>query len=66
MSFIYFHETFFAGLLWNLSSFDSLKPDLLQGTLPALVERVIVPHTAESERTVSDAEAFFHATGCLR
>uniref|UniRef100_A0A3Q3WVY6 Uncharacterized protein n=1 Tax=Mola mola TaxID=94237 RepID=A0A3Q3WVY6_MOLML len=54
------------GLLWNLSSFDSLKPDLLQSALPVLVELVILPHTARSEHAVSDAEAFFHTTGCLR
>ncbi|KAM9859444.1 plakophilin-1-like [Aulostomus maculatus] len=57
------------GLLWNLSSADSLKPDLLKTALPVLMERVILPYTTGPDRTTSnqqDAEVFFHATGCLR
>nr|XP_046239029.1 plakophilin-1 [Scatophagus argus] len=54
------------GLLWNLSSLDSLKPDLLKSALPALMERVILPYTTGPDRTKSDADAFFHTTGCLR
>lgn len=57
---------FFSGLLWNLSTCDSLKPDLLKSALPALMERVILPHTTSSDQTESDAETFFHTTGCLR
>ena len=57
---------FFPGLLWNLSSVDSLKPDLLKSALPVLMERVILPYTTGPERTDTDPEAFYHATGCLR
>ncbi|XP_068598772.1 plakophilin-1-like [Brachionichthys hirsutus] len=54
------------GLLWNVSSIDSLKPDLLKSALPVLMERVVLPYTAGPDRNVSDAEVFFHTTGCLR
>ncbi|XP_062262774.1 plakophilin-1 [Platichthys flesus] len=57
------------GLLWNLSSADELKPDLLKSALPVLIERVIVPYTTGPDRTTSnnqDPEVFYHATGCLR
>ncbi|XP_076604484.1 plakophilin-1 isoform X3 [Chaetodon auriga] len=54
------------GLLWNLSSVDSVKPDLLKSALPVLMERVILPHTTGPDRTNSDPEAFFHTTACLR
>ncbi|XP_029287845.1 plakophilin-1 isoform X2 [Cottoperca gobio] len=57
------------GLLWNLSSVDSLKPDLLKSALPVLMERVILPYTTGPDRTNSstqDAEVFFNTTGCLR
>ncbi|XP_062272197.1 plakophilin-1 [Scomber scombrus] len=57
------------GLLWNLSSADSLKPDLLKSALPVLMERVILPYTTSSNRTISnsrDPEVFFHTTECLR
>ncbi|XP_074534736.1 plakophilin-1-like [Halichoeres trimaculatus] len=54
------------GLLWNLSSVDSLKPDLLKCALPVLMERVILPYTTGPERTNIEPEAFFHATACLR
>ncbi|XP_034725817.1 plakophilin-1 [Etheostoma cragini] len=57
------------GLLWNLSSVDSLKPDLLKSALPVLIERVIVPYTTGPKQTSSnsqDPEVFFNATGCLR
>ncbi|TMS19277.1 Plakophilin-1 [Larimichthys crocea] len=54
------------GLLWNLSSVDSLKPDLLKSALPVLMERVILPYTTGPDRTNNDHDAFFHATGCLR
>ncbi|KAM9362304.1 plakophilin-1 [Symphorus nematophorus] len=54
------------GLLWNLSSVDSLKPDLLKSALPILMECVILPYTTGPERTDTDPEAFYNATGCLR
>uniref|UniRef100_A0A3B5MPE9 Plakophilin 1b n=1 Tax=Xiphophorus couchianus TaxID=32473 RepID=A0A3B5MPE9_9TELE len=53
------------GLLWNLSSVDNLKSDLLKNALPVLMERVILPYTTGSRDTVS-AEVFCHATACLR
>uniref|UniRef100_A0A3Q2PQ68 Plakophilin 1b n=1 Tax=Fundulus heteroclitus TaxID=8078 RepID=A0A3Q2PQ68_FUNHE len=54
------------GLLWNLSSSDNLKPDLLKNALPVLMERVILPHTTDPRKTEKDPELFLHATGCLR
>ncbi|XP_042262177.1 plakophilin-1 [Thunnus maccoyii] len=57
------------GLLWNLSSADSLKPDLLNSALPVLMERVILPYTTGPDQIISnsqDPEVLFHATGCLR
>ncbi|XP_077387119.1 plakophilin-1 [Festucalex cinctus] len=57
------------GLLWNLSSANSLKTDLLKSTLPVLMERVILPYTTGPERGTAsgpDHESFYHATGCLR
>ncbi|KAK7916442.1 hypothetical protein WMY93_012203 [Mugilogobius chulae] len=52
------------GLLWNLSSADSLKPDLLKNALPVLMERVVLPYTTMGNNT--DPEVFLHATECLR
>ncbi|MEQ2237420.1 hypothetical protein ILYODFUR_022918, partial [Ilyodon furcidens] len=54
------------GLLWNLSSADNLKPDLLKNALSVLTERVILPYTTSPSNTVKDPVVFFHATGCLR
>ncbi|XP_041639808.1 plakophilin-1-like isoform X2 [Cheilinus undulatus] len=54
------------GLLWNLSTVDSLKPDLLKSALPVLMERVILPYTTGPDRARGDPELFFHATACLR
>ncbi|XP_042350452.1 plakophilin-1 [Plectropomus leopardus] len=57
------------GLLWNLSTADSLKPDLLKSAVPVLVERVLLPYTTGPDRTSKnsqDPEVFFNATGCLR
>lgn len=54
------------GLLWNLSSADNLKPDLLKNALSALTECVRLPSTNETATTERDPEVFFHATGCLR
>ncbi|KAF3840480.1 hypothetical protein F7725_006342 [Dissostichus mawsoni] len=62
-------QTQLTGLLWNLSSVDSLKPDLLKSALPVLMERVILPYTKGHDRTNSssrDPEVFFNATACLR
>ncbi|XP_072308229.1 plakophilin-1 [Eucyclogobius newberryi] len=52
------------GLLWNLSSADSLKPDLLKNALPVLMERVVLPYTTMGNNV--DPEVFLHATECLR
>ncbi|XP_029358745.1 plakophilin-1-like [Echeneis naucrates] len=54
------------GLLWNLSSSDNLKPDLLKSALPSLMENVILPYTTGPNRAKHDPELFFNATGCLR
>ncbi|KAM6946557.1 plakophilin-1 isoform 2-T2 [Lycodopsis pacificus] len=57
------------GLLWNLSSVDSVKPDLLKSALPVLMERAILPYTTGPDRSSSnsrDPDVFFNATGCLR
>ncbi|XP_010897554.1 plakophilin-1 [Esox lucius] len=55
------------GLLWNLSSADSLKPELVRCALPVLMDTVIVPYTAGmGETSNQDPELFYHATACLR
>ncbi|XP_076003183.1 plakophilin-1 isoform X2 [Genypterus blacodes] len=60
------------GLLWNLSSLDSLKPNLMKSAVPVLMECVVLPHTTGPEHTSSssssslDPEVFFNTTGCLR
>ncbi|XP_060628530.1 plakophilin-1 [Anolis sagrei] len=60
------------GLLWNLSSTDELKEDLIHDALPVLTDRVIIPFSGWSDgisnrsREMVDPEVFFNATGCLR
>ncbi|XP_056126456.1 plakophilin-1 [Rhinichthys klamathensis goyatoka] len=57
------------GLLWNLSSADNLKPDLLRTALPALTEKVIAPFSASTDDNANTSlapEVFNNATGCLR
>ncbi|CAL8336325.1 unnamed protein product [Lota lota] len=55
------------GLLWNMSSVESLRPDLVKLALPALMEKVVLPYTTGPDRTSNtDPEVFYHATGCLR
>lgn len=57
------------GLLWNLSSEDGLKPDLLRMALPALTEKVIEPfsaNTVDNANTSLAPEVFCNATACLR
>uniref|UniRef100_A0AAY4CNK7 Plakophilin 1b n=1 Tax=Denticeps clupeoides TaxID=299321 RepID=A0AAY4CNK7_9TELE len=57
------------GLLWNLSSADQLKPELVKNVLPVLTESVVVPYTCWSDSTASnniDPEVFHNATACLR
>ncbi|XP_016312638.1 plakophilin-1-like isoform X2 [Sinocyclocheilus anshuiensis] len=57
------------GLLWNLSSADNLKLDLLHTALPALTEKVIEPFSASTDdnsNTSLAPEVFNNATACLR
>ncbi|XP_037668146.1 plakophilin-1 isoform X1 [Choloepus didactylus] len=60
------------GLLWNLSSTDELKEELITDALPVLADRVIIPFSgwcdgnSNMSREVVDPEVFFNATGCLR
>ncbi|KAI4876513.1 hypothetical protein NFI96_010522 [Prochilodus magdalenae] len=53
------------GLLWNLSSADSLKPELLRTALPVFTETVLEP-VAASPDAIAEPETFYNATGCLR
>ncbi|XP_073795687.1 plakophilin-1 [Danio rerio] len=55
------------GLLWNLSSADTLKPDLITNAMPLLTENVVVPYNIwrEGNKHV-DPEVFENTTGCLR
>ncbi|XP_068169418.1 plakophilin-3a [Antennarius striatus] len=59
------------GILWNLSSKDSLKSKLARETLPDLTDRVLIPLAGgrDSEEillSASEAEVFYNTTGCLR
>lgn len=57
------------GLLWNLSSADELKAELIATALPALTENVLVPFTCWSDSTATNnihPDVFYNATGCLR
>ncbi|XP_018102029.1 plakophilin-1 [Xenopus laevis] len=60
------------GLLWNLSSTDQLKDELVKEALPVLNEHVVIPYSGWSDHSMSnqncipDPEVFFNTTGCLR
>ncbi|XP_007456202.1 PREDICTED: plakophilin-1 isoform X2 [Lipotes vexillifer] len=60
------------GLLWNLSSTDELKEELISDALPVLADQVIIPFSGWCDgnsnvpQKAVDAEVFFNATGCLR
>ncbi|XP_069489739.1 plakophilin-1 isoform X2 [Ambystoma mexicanum] len=61
------------GLLWNLSSTDELKGELIREALPVLTNCVIIPYSgwsdgynSNTQRCDIDPEVFFNATGCLR
>ncbi|KAM5302030.1 plakophilin-1 [Glossophaga mutica] len=60
------------GLLWNLSSTDELKEELISDALPVLADCVIIPFSgwcagsSNVAREAVDPEVFFNATGCLR
>lgn len=63
--------TLSAGILWNLSSKDSLKEKLGRETLPQLTETILVPLSGIGEsgviqQTPSEADIFYNTTGCLR
>ncbi|KAF7711461.1 plakophilin-1 [Silurus meridionalis] len=57
------------GLLWNMSSEESIQPDLLRHALPVLTETVLQPN-ADASNFSSDVDArtesFCNATACLR
>ncbi|KAI3357696.1 hypothetical protein L3Q82_016104, partial [Scortum barcoo] len=57
------------GLLWNLSSADELKGELIATALPALTENVVVPFTCWSDNSANNnihPDVFYSTTGCLR
>ncbi|XP_051561822.1 plakophilin-1-like [Myxocyprinus asiaticus] len=57
------------GFLWNLSSADSLKPDLLRTALPALTNKVIEPFSTSTDNNANTSlapEVFYNATACLQ
>ncbi|XP_045913291.1 plakophilin-1 isoform X1 [Micropterus dolomieu] len=57
------------GLLWNLSSNDKLKEELIATALPALTENVVLPFTSWSDNSINNnihPDVFYSATGCLR
>ncbi|XP_051558503.1 plakophilin-3-like isoform X1 [Myxocyprinus asiaticus] len=59
------------GILWNLSSKDSLKEKLARESLSELTERVLVPLSGGGDasviqQSVSEADIFYNTTGCLR
>lgn len=59
------------GILWNLSSKDSLKERLARESLSELTERVLVPLSGGGDACViqqsaSEADIFYNTTGCLR
>lgn len=67
---VFFYNVFEnKGLLWNLSSSDELKRELVATALPALTENVLVPFTGWSDSTTTNnihPDVFYNATGCLR
>ncbi|KAI7808102.1 putative plakophilin-1 [Triplophysa rosa] len=54
------------GLLWNLSSADHIKPDLLRTALPALTEKVLEPYSSSTDQTMVSPEVLLNTTACLR
>ncbi len=58
-----------SGLLWNLSSADELKPELIRNVMPLLTESVVVPYNFYIDSNTNkhiDPEVFYNVTGCLR
>nr|XP_056707650.1 plakophilin-3 isoform X1 [Euleptes europaea] len=59
------------GILWNLSSSDTLKDRLARDTLEQLTELILIPlsgsgNTAVIQQNASEAEIFYNSTGFLR
>ncbi|KAM6976891.1 plakophilin-1 [Aplochiton taeniatus] len=57
------------GLLWNLSSAEELKSELIATALPVLTESVVTPFTCWSDSSANNnvhPDVFYSATGCLR
>lgn len=59
------------GILWNLSSKDSLKEKLARESLAELTERVLIPLSGGGDSGViqqskSETDIFYNTTGCLR
>ncbi|KAI5088701.1 plakophilin-3-like [Silurus meridionalis] len=59
------------GILWNLSSKDSLKEKLARESLAELTERVLIPLSGSGDSAViqqsqSEMDIFYNTTGCLR
>ncbi|XP_073327511.1 plakophilin-3a [Pagrus major] len=59
------------GILWNLSSKDTLKTKLARETLPDLTDKILIPlsgggESSEIQQSASEAEIFYNTTGCLR
>ncbi|XP_026099268.1 plakophilin-1 [Carassius auratus] len=57
------------GLLWNLSSADRLKAELIEKALPLLTETIVVPYNNWGDSKAHkhiDPEVFYNTTGCLR
>ncbi|XP_076854685.1 plakophilin-3 [Brachyhypopomus gauderio] len=59
------------GILWNLSSKDSLKEKLARESLVELTERVLLPLSGGGESGIiqqspSEVDIFYNTTGCLR
>lgn len=66
-----FSVFFLLGILWNLSSKDSLKERLARESLSELTERVLVPLSGGGDagviqQSMSEADIFYNTTGCLR
>lgn len=58
---------FLKGLLWNLSSAEELKNELISTALIALTKNVVVPYSIpKDDPECVDPEVFYFATGCLR
>lgn len=68
---------FFPGTLWNLSSHDSVKMEIVDHALHAIVDEVIVPHSGWERGSNGGEEsckprhlewevALTNSAGCLR